>query len=520
MARSFTVRVLIGARDNATATVKKVQKSFKGLGDFLKNNLVVTLGEVQRAFSAAFRGIQEAATLEGQTQALKLQLAQQGQAFDGFLAKLQDVSRATVATSKLIASSGRALLLGIPAEKIAELLEIARASAIVTGQTVSQAFEDIAVGIGRTSPLILDNLGIVVKIGDANETFAKQLGKTVDQMTAQEKKTALLNAVLKVGTKQVEAFGEAHSKTAEAISQATAAADDFKIGAGRLASLLGTSLFTIVNASAAGWLIWAIGVERARAAFNRFTGDIEDELSARKNIVALTETFEKMGNLGERLGKLRDLQAGKLFGDASEEAVKLGDGVGEVATAAELAQQRLEELGNSSKKTFEDLGVSLETNVSAEIERLQAQLKTLSEAEAAGVITALDFANAKNAIAIKVAELRGELSAERAELLATNSALVSVTESTNRAGLSIGSFADETERTVQGLREVRSELVLTSAGFDSLDASRGRVAAVSGAVRGRGQLILGGTRVRLAGGGSRLTSSPGLSTNRAGRGGF
>ena len=68
-------------------------------------------------------------------------------------------------------------------------------------------YESIATGIKRGSPLILDNLGIVVKVGEANEIYAATLGKTVEELTAAEKQMALLNATVLAGDRLIEQAG-------------------------------------------------------------------------------------------------------------------------------------------------------------------------------------------------------------------------------------------------------------------------------------------------------------------------
>ena len=60
---------------------------------------------------------------------------------------------------------------------------------------------------GRSSPLILDNLGLTVKVGDANKTYAEKLGKTVEQLTEAEKKTAFYEAALEAARVKVEQIG-------------------------------------------------------------------------------------------------------------------------------------------------------------------------------------------------------------------------------------------------------------------------------------------------------------------------
>jgi sugar-specific transcriptional regulator TrmB len=96
-------------------------------------------------------------------------------------------------------------------------------------------FNDIVVGIGRASPLILDNLGITVKIGEANEKYAESLGKASKELTVAEKKQALLNAVLDQGASIMERVGEAGQMitAAERLQRFQAALDNLMVEIGQ-----------------------------------------------------------------------------------------------------------------------------------------------------------------------------------------------------------------------------------------------------------------------------------------------
>ena len=120
--------VLDADTKNAEKGIKRVEGSFRKFGSWLSTKFVFTLGDVQRAFSAITGSIKDAAALEGQTAALEANLAAQGMALDSFLANLDRVAQGQIAQADLIAASSQAILLGIPADKIAELLEVAAAS--------------------------------------------------------------------------------------------------------------------------------------------------------------------------------------------------------------------------------------------------------------------------------------------------------------------------------------------------------------------------------------------------------
>lgn len=95
------------------------------------------------------------------------------------------------------------------AENNAKLLEISKAASALNPKLGDTAYmyESITAGIKRSSPLILDNLGILVKVGDANEAYAKSLGKTVEELSAEERQMALLNAVMESGDTLIQQLG-------------------------------------------------------------------------------------------------------------------------------------------------------------------------------------------------------------------------------------------------------------------------------------------------------------------------
>lgn len=93
----------------------------------------------------------------------------------------------------------------IPREALEEFASIARASQQRVGGSVNDLYNDIVRGTARQSSAILDNLGIQVKVGQAQEDYARKLGKSASALTDVEKKQAFLNAVLSEGRRIVAA---------------------------------------------------------------------------------------------------------------------------------------------------------------------------------------------------------------------------------------------------------------------------------------------------------------------------
>ncbi len=104
-------------------------------------------------------------------------------------------------------------------ENLPALLETARAASRATGQDVGFLFESLVTGVKRSSPMLIDNTGLVLKVGEANAQMAKDLGKAVDELTAEEKQIALLNATVAAGAQMVEDFGGGQVTAAEQIAQ-------------------------------------------------------------------------------------------------------------------------------------------------------------------------------------------------------------------------------------------------------------------------------------------------------------
>jgi len=82
------------------------------------------------------------------------------------------------------------------ADQLPDAMKYLSKVSAATGQDMGYMMDSITKGVGRMSPMILDNLGIQVDLVSANEVYAKTLGKTTDELTKTEKQTALMNQVM------------------------------------------------------------------------------------------------------------------------------------------------------------------------------------------------------------------------------------------------------------------------------------------------------------------------------------
>jgi hypothetical protein len=196
---------------------KRLRKSFKSLKSAI---LPITLAITGIGFAIrrAFEFAQTGAKLKQQELAFRNLADSTGQDADKILKNLKEISKGTLTTAQIIESANLAVLLGIPIEKLDELMAIARAAAKATGQSVQQQFDDIVRGIGRQSRLILDNLGIIVSTLVANQRFAEQLGINAKDLTDAQRAQAFLNETTRKGQRITEIVGEEYQSANDVLA--------------------------------------------------------------------------------------------------------------------------------------------------------------------------------------------------------------------------------------------------------------------------------------------------------------
>ena len=126
-----------------------------------------------------------------------------GQSSSVMLTGLRKAAKGAVSDLELMKQANTAMLLQIPVtdREMGKLAETAIKLGRAMGRAAASSIESIIVGLGRQSPLWLDNLGIVIK---AEEAY-KGLGATA---TDAQKKMAFFNAVMTKANEMGAKLGE------------------------------------------------------------------------------------------------------------------------------------------------------------------------------------------------------------------------------------------------------------------------------------------------------------------------
>lgn len=362
------VSIIIKATDNYSKEFKKLDKSVSKQQTGFKK-LKTTLSGVGLGYAALAGAVIGFATdsvksfleAEKATQAFNAVL---GETANLMLRDLREASKGLASDFELMNSANKAMALGIDQNQLPELLKVAAARGKVTGRTVSEAFQDITIGIGRQSPLILDNLGIIIDLNDAYIDFAESIGKTKDELTEFEKKQAVTNRVLEESQGIMRLMELQQETNAEKIERLSAGWDNFKVA-------VGSTLIDLVDtAKELGNIV---------IAYDLWSDDItspEVQRAAKEQLETWEDLTEEVKEATQRVEdyrrELQNLTQGP-FIDELEIRKKLAE------VELDLAKER-DWMGDMDKHTREIFGESTQRNIDnleEEREKLQNELDVI-----------------------------------------------------------------------------------------------------------------------------------------------
>lgn len=190
------------AMQNIDKTLGGLSSKFNMVGGALAGAFAV--GSIQQF-------VTETSKLAGQVDGVRTAFDRMAPA--GMLQDLRKATRGTVSDLELMQNAVKAGNFGIPLKEMAGLLEFASRRAQETGESVDFLVSSIVTGIGRKSPMILDNLGISTSRLKAEFKGAAIEAQSIADVTA---------AVAKIAKEEMSKAGTATITAADAAAQVTA----------------------------------------------------------------------------------------------------------------------------------------------------------------------------------------------------------------------------------------------------------------------------------------------------------
>ena len=209
-----TLRMMMEAKDNASGVIGKVSGMIKRLGKTAGLTAAVGLSALGIGTAKLVKeATMAAARVEEMDVVLKVLGKNAGiskKKIDGYV---QGVIDAGIETSIAQQVTAQFIRTNLDLEKSTDLARVAQDAAVISQKDSSETLNDMILGITKQNVLILRNAGILIDASTAYETYAEEVGKSVDELTRMDKTQAFLNATIEAGTTVAGAY-EAAMETA------------------------------------------------------------------------------------------------------------------------------------------------------------------------------------------------------------------------------------------------------------------------------------------------------------------
>ena len=193
-----------GATSNSSKAFSKMQSGMGGVvgayAALAANVFALTafFGALQRA--TAVQQLTEGLTELGKASGLAMTTLSQGLVkATGNALSLEESMRSVA----LITSAG------LDPSSIEKFGKVAKDASIALGRDTADSLARLSRGVTKLEPELLDELGIMVRLDEASENYARSIGKTANELTNFEKRQAFMNATLKQGEEKFGSIGDA-----------------------------------------------------------------------------------------------------------------------------------------------------------------------------------------------------------------------------------------------------------------------------------------------------------------------
>lgn len=196
------IRATLDKLDRDLAPVRgKVAQAIDGIQTVGK----VALGGVLAGGAAATAAVAglgklaiDAAPLENIQSAFEGIAESAGSSMDVMLGALKDGSAGMVSNRDLMLSFNKAAQLVSEdfATQLPDAMQYLQKVSAATGQDIGFLLDSLVTGVGRLSPLILDNLAIQVSQAEATERAAEMFGVEAEELTKAQQQAGMMNVVM------------------------------------------------------------------------------------------------------------------------------------------------------------------------------------------------------------------------------------------------------------------------------------------------------------------------------------
>lgn len=198
MGKKDTIQIIIEAVDKSSGVFKKTGLSLEGLAK-AGGIAVASLAAVATGIGAAAYSLaKDAAPVEGIQNAFNGLAADVEGGSGAMLAALKESSLGMIEQTDLMKSYNSAAQLVSKdfANQLPDAMKYLTKVSAATGTDMNYMLDSIVKGVGRLSPMILDNLGIQVDLTMATDRAAEMYGVAADALSKEQIQAGMMNVVL------------------------------------------------------------------------------------------------------------------------------------------------------------------------------------------------------------------------------------------------------------------------------------------------------------------------------------
>ncbi len=301
---------MAGVRSTLTTVLSMNNTKFKkGLSGSKKslNGFQKQIGKIGGMIAGAFaisaiaRFAKEATMLAAEMQGVSVAFERIRPSI-GFMKQLQEATSGTVSELNLMKRAVMASNFSIPLKELASLLEFATKRAQETGESVDFLVNSIVIGIGRKSPLILDNLGIsAVDLRNKLENAGHAVSTVGD----------VAKAVAEIAAEAMKESGDVADTSAIKYARLAAEVQDLKAEMGKYSNELATRTIPLMTR-------FLRGLDLIFGAIERGGGQV---WGSQKQIQDFIDTWDK--SLDKIKENLTGIERIDVFGNLSENELLL-----------------------------------------------------------------------------------------------------------------------------------------------------------------------------------------------------
>lgn len=238
------------ARSKVGAAVDKISANVQNVG----RAALVGVGIVGSAAAGVAAGLGklafDAAPVEGLSMAFEGLATASGSSMDEMLTALQRGSSGMISQRQLMASYNAAaqLVSTTFANQLPEAMGYLAKVSAATGQDMGFMMDSLVKGVGRLSPMILDNLGVQVSLAEATELASQMFGVEADAMDKSQIQAGMMAVTMEKLKANTAAMPDVSESAAAGIARMKASMQDMKDRVGvALLPVLNSVLSTLMS---------------------------------------------------------------------------------------------------------------------------------------------------------------------------------------------------------------------------------------------------------------------------------